>query len=101
MTVSSIPSMASSGLAVNQARLDASAHHIAAATTERPQRESVPKVEAADPGAEAKLRDAEREARQLSQDIISQRVALYNFRAHVGAVQTADQAMGKLLDLSA
>lgn len=101
MSVSSLPSVASAGLAVNQARLEVSAQHIAAAANERPHRDPLPQVDAARPGAEAKLRDAEREARQLSQDIISQRVALYNFRANVGVVQTADQAMGTLLNLSA
>lgn len=101
MTVSSLPAIASSGLAVNQARLDVAAHHIATSVVDTTKRASPPKVDPADPGAEAALREAERNARQMAQEVVSQRVALYNFKANVGVVQAADQAMGTLLNLSA
>ena len=104
MSLSSIPAVASTGLAVNQARLDASAQRVANMATLRaspdPAPSPPPASTAPDPERAGRLRQADRETQQITHELISQRVELYHFKANVGVVQTASQAMGTLLDLA-
>lgn len=99
MSINAVPSIGSTGLAVNQARLEVAAHHIASAVTDGLNRHDT--GAAGGHGAEAALRHAEQAGRQLAQDIASQRVALYHFQASVGVIKTGDAMTGALLNLSA
>lgn len=107
MSLSSIPAVASTSLAVNQARLDASAHRVASMSTLRsaadaPASSGSPPSDAggAPPDRSSQLLEADRQAQQITRELINQRVELYHFKANVGVVQTSSQAMGTLLDLA-
>lgn len=102
MSLNAVPAIASTGLAANQARLEAAARHIANAVTDGFHRQD---AAASTPGgggnADAALRHAEQAGRQLAQDIATQRVALYHFQANVGVIKSGDAMPGALLNLSA
>jgi hypothetical protein len=99
MSINAVPSVGSTGLAVNQARLEVAAQHIATAVSDGLNRRDA--GEGGGDGAEAALRHAEQTSRQLAQDIANQRVALYHFQASVGVIKSGDAMPGALLNLSA
>ncbi|KAB0572841.1 flagellar basal body rod protein [Ideonella dechloratans] len=105
--MSTLPTIASSGLAAAQARLDASANNIANVATPRYRREDVVQSTRASGGVDAQPRqlDAQGEAGastgQLTQDVVNQKVALYNFQANVMTLKTEGSMVGSLLDCSA
>lgn len=105
--MSTLPTLASSGLAAAQARLDASANNIANVPTPSYRREDVVQSTRATGGVDAQLRqlDAQGEdganTAQLTQDLVNQKVALYNFQAHVLTLKTEGSMVGSLLDCTA
>jgi len=105
--MSTLPTIASSGLAAAQARLDASANNIANVATPSYRREDVVQSTRATGGVDASLRqldpqgDEGASTAQLTQDVVNQKVALYNFQAHVLTLKTEGSMVGSLLDCTA
>jgi flagellar hook protein FlgE len=105
--MSTLPTIASSGLAAAQARLDASANNIANVATPRYAREDVVQSTRATGGVDAQFRQLDAQgpdgARtdQLTQDVVNQKVALYNFQANVLTLKTEGSMVGSLLDCTA
>ncbi|MFZ2986551.1 flagellar basal body protein [Ideonella sp.] len=121
MRTSSLPSIASSGLAANQARLEVAAHNLANASTANFKRQELAQEARAEGGVVAHLRQADaQEAQQraaearaaesrvnetnetrVAQDMVDQRVAMQHFQANLQAMQRGQAAIGTLLDLTA
>ncbi|WP_022978908.1 flagellar basal body protein [Ideonella sp. B508-1] len=105
--MSTLPTLASSGLAAAQARLDASANNIANVATPSYRREDVVQSTRATGGVDASLRqldpqgDQGASSSQLTQDVVNQQVALYNFQSQVLTLKTEGSMVGSLLDCTA
>ena len=116
--MSSISSIASSGLQAAQLRLDASANNVANMNTPGYRRESVSQQAAPDnAGVRAtvqrvqgtqRAQDAQdAQAAQaekgvaLEQEAVAQMSATYAFKANLQTIKTQDEMMGSLLDVKA
>jgi flagellar basal body rod protein FlgG len=107
MSTSSLPAIASSGLAANQARLEVAAHNIANANTANFRRQEVIQQARAEGGVDFTRRTEQAaqveqaEQGRLEQDLVNQHVALYNFQANVLTSRAEGSMVGSLLDMSA
>ena len=105
--MSTLPTLASSGLAAAQARLDASANNIANVATPSYRREDVVQSTRATGGVDASLRQLDAQGdegastAQLTQDVVNRQVALYNFQSQVLTLKTEGSMVGSLLDCTA
>ncbi len=97
----SLTSISLSGMAAAQARLGTSAHNIANAMTTDFHRQTVTASEQADGGVSTTLGRAAGPGENLATDLVTQREALYAFKANLRVVQTADAMLGALLDTRA
>ena len=108
--MSSISSIASSGLQAAQLRLDASANNLANVTAPGYRRESVSQQAAPDnAGVRAtvqrvqgtqRAQDAQAEKGvALEQEAVEQMSATYAFKANLQTLKTQDNMMGSLLDV--
>ena len=106
---SSAATIGLSGMRSAQQRLDTSAHNIANAQTPGFQRQTVVSAANSTGGVNTSIRQtAQSQAPQgggdfanLAEDVVNQRVSLYNFAANLKTVQTQDDMLGALLDAKA
>lgn len=101
--MSSLGSIASSGLGAAQLRLDASANNVANMNTPNYRRQVVQQEAAADSaGVRATVqRQQEAEGVALEKEAVEQMSATYAFKANVQTIKTQDEMMGSLLDVKA
>jgi flagellar hook protein FlgE len=100
--MSSISSIAQSGLQAAQMRLDASAHNNSNLNTPGFRRLRAEQAEAAGPaGVNATLQRAPEAGTALEQDVVDRMSATYAFKANLQMLQTEDRMLGALLDVRA
>ncbi|GAB1385373.1 hypothetical protein MASR1M59_05210 [Melaminivora sp.] len=100
--MSSITSVASSGLQAAQLRLSGSAHNVANLNTPGFQRQDTLLQAAPDQGGvQASPRQASRTGVALEQEAVEQMFALYAFKANALVLGKADDMAGTLLDMRA
>lgn len=98
--MSSISSIASSGMQAAQLRLDASANNVANANTRNFRAERVTQEARADrSGVQATVqRDQEAKGVALEKEMVDQMEATYSFKANLQSLRTQDAMMGSLVD---
>lgn len=97
--MSSLSSIAGSGLQAAQLRLQASAHNVANMSTPRFHRDVVAQETLATGGVRAFVeRAAEEEGVALEQEAVEQMSATYAFKANLQVLRTNDAVLGSLLD---
>ncbi len=100
--MSSISSIASSGLRAAQLQLDTSAHNVANMNTEGFRRQTVEQSAVPDQGGvEARVGRAAREGASPEADAVDQMSATYAFSANLQTLKTEDRMLGSLLDTRA
>ena len=99
--MNSISSIARSGLAAAQLTLDSSAHNIANQATPAFRRQSVALAEQQGGGVTASVVRASEPGELLASDMVTQKMALYSFKANIKVIQTDNDMLGSLLDLRA
>lgn len=100
--MSSLASIASSGLQAAQARLDASAHNTANMNTPGFRRlRAEPSEVAGRGGVATAVQRAPQEGVALEQEVVDQMTATYAFKANLQTIKTQDEMMGSLLDVKA
>lgn len=88
-----------SGMAAAQAQLSAAARHIAHAQVPGAARLSAPAQTAVPGGVTTALATTAGTAPDVAADLVAQRQAAHLFTANLRVVQTADHALGTLLDI--
>ena len=97
--MSSLFSIAPSGLRAAQLRLDTSAHNVANLNTAGFHRQSVVQQAVANQGGvRASVQQAPSEGAALEHDMVDQIAASYAFKANAVVLRTADKTLGTLLD---
>lgn len=100
--MSSITSIAASGMQAAQVRMGASAHNIANTQTEDFHREEVVQQSRPDlGGTEASVRRAPEAGHQLEQDVVDQLAAKNSFLANLAVFRAGDKMLGTLVDSKA
>jgi flagellar hook protein FlgE len=99
--MSTISSIAVSGVQAASTRMDASAHNIANAQTPGFQRQQVQLRSQETAGVVASVGKAQELGSDLAADLVEQKAASYQYRANLQTIQTEDQMMGSLLDVKA
>ncbi|MCK6421599.1 MAG: flagellar basal body protein [Aquabacterium sp.] len=101
MNLQSISSVALSGMGAATSRLAMAAHNVANSSTPGFHR-LVPEIRTqVGGGVTVSAASSPNEGAQLAEDLVAQRVALYDFRANLAVVRTGFEMMGTLLDLNA
>lgn len=91
-----------SGLQVSQLRLNASANNVANAQTDGFRRDLVrQEAQPSSGGVIAQVDKSPQPGADLIQDVVDQQSATYAFKANLQVVKTADEMMGRLLDVRA
>lgn len=99
--MSSVLSIAQSGMSAAALGLRASAHNIANLGTEGFRRQLVVQQAQADGGVSAQLRPAPEGGNALEQDLVQQKMLTYAFKANAMSIKAEDERLGTLLDLHA
>ena len=101
-SMSTVASIAQSGLQAAQLRLSSSAHNVANGQTEGFRRQSVAQ-QAIEPqgGVQAQINQAHTPGVALEQEALEQIAASYAFKANMLVLRTQDQMAGTLLDTRA
>ncbi|WP_101048366.1 flagellar basal body protein [Macromonas nakdongensis] len=99
--MNSLTSIASSGLQSAQLRLNAAANNVANAQTEGYRRDLVQATAQADGGVTTRVDKAPAAGADLTRDLVEQKAAAYTFKANLQALKTADETLGRLLDVRA
>jgi len=100
--MSSLLSIASSGLSAAQMRLDASAHNLANMTSPTFRRSVVSQAARADQGGvDASVQRAPGTGVALEQEVVDQMSATYPFKASVQVLRTQERTLGSLLNVKA
>lgn len=99
--MSSISSIAQSGLNVASLGLQVAAHNVANVGTEGFTRQEVVRSTQASGGVGAAVRQAPQPGADLEQDLVSQLQLSYEFKANVLSLKAEDERLGTLLDLQA
>ena len=94
-------SIAQSGMQAAQLRLNASANNVANAQTEGFRRDQVQQQAQAGDGVTARVDKVPQPGTDLAQDLVEQNSATYAFKANVQMIRSADDMMGRLLDMRA
>jgi len=94
-------SIAQSGMQAAQLRLNASANNVANAQTEGFRRDQVQQQAQAGGGVTARIDKVPQPGTDLAQDLVEQKSATYAFKANVQMIRSADDMMGRLLDMRA
>jgi flagellar hook-associated protein FlgK len=96
--MTSVSSIASSGLRAVQLQLDSSAHNIANMNTPGFRRQMVAQQEAPNQGGvRASLERAQEEGASLEADVVGQMAVTYAFKANVLVLKTEERMKGALL----
>ncbi len=99
--MSSISSVALSGMRAAQVSLDSSAHNVANLNTQRFRRQEVTNQEAANGGVNATISKASSEGASLETDMVAQLQAKNAFLANLAVFKTSDKMAGALLSAKA
>ena len=100
--MSSLLSIASSGLSAAQMRLDASAHNVANMNTPNFRRSVVSQAARAEQGGvDASVQRAPGTGVALEQEVVDQMSATYAFKASVQVLRTQERTLGSLLTVKA
>ncbi len=100
--MSSLASIASSGLQAAQLRLDASAHNVANMNTPNFRRSVVSQATRPDQsGVDASVQRAPDTGVALEQEVVDQMSATYAFKASVQLLRAQDSTLGSLLNVKA
>ena len=100
--MSSLASIASSGLQAAQMRLDASAHNVANMNTPNFRRSVVSQAARAEQGGvDASVQRAPGTGVALEQEVVDQMSATYAFKASVQLLRAQDSTLGSLLNVKA
>ncbi len=99
--MSSIASIALSGLNAASSQLATAAHNIANVHTPGFRRQLVQQAAQPDGGVVVSIGQAAETGEALAEDIVTQMSATYAFKANVLTLETQDRMLGSLLDLTA
>ena len=99
--MSSIPSIALSGMNTAQTRLNASAHNVANLSTEGFRRQEVVQTEQSGGGVSPSIRRSASTGPALEQDVVEQLQAKNSFLANLAVFKTSNKMAGVLLDQKA
>ena len=100
--MSSISSIASSGLQAAQLRLDASAHNVANMNTPTFRRQSMAlQAQPEQGGVRASVQHEPQESIALKQEAVEQISTTYTFKTNLQTLQTEDRMLGALLNTQA
>ena len=100
-SITSIASVASSGLQAAQLRSGAAAHNVANLQTPQFQRQGVVQEARSGGGVAASVQSTGQIGTRLEEDVAAQMSATYSFKANLQTLRTADQMLGALLDVRA
>lgn len=96
--MSTISSIALSGMQAAQTRLDASASNVANAQTEGYRRREVQQTAQPEGGTQTSVRRASQEGAALETDLVEQLQAKSSFMASLAVFKTSDRMAGALLN---
>jgi flagellar hook protein FlgE len=99
--MSSIASIALSGLNAASSQLATAAHNFANAQTPGFRRQLVQQTAQPDGGVTVSIGQAAKTGDALAEDVVAQMSATYAFKSNVLTLKTQDQMLGSLLDLTA
>jgi flagellar basal body rod protein FlgF len=99
--MSSIASIALSGLNAASTQLVAAAHNIANAQTPGFRRQLVQQTAQPNGGVVVSIGQATEAGEALAEDVVTQRAATYAFKANLLTLKTQDRVPGSALDLTA
>ncbi len=96
--MNSLPSIASSGMAAAQTRLQSSASNIANMSTENYRRQEVTQTAQSGGGVSASVSRATTEGASLETDVVAQLEAKNSFLANLAVFKTSNRMQGALLN---
>lgn len=99
--MNNVTNTAISGLQTAQLRLNASANNVANAQTDGYRRDVVRTQPQANGGVQAQVEKLPEPGSDLAADLVEQKSAAYAFKANVQVIKTADETLGRLLDVRA
>lgn len=99
--MNSLTSIASSGLQSAQVRMNAAANNVANLQTPGFRRDEVQSTAQASGGVSSQVSKAPQPGADLARDLVEQKSATYAFKANLQALKTADETLGRLLDVRA
>ncbi len=99
--MSSIASIALSGLNAASSQLATAAHNIANAQTPGFRRQLVQQTAQPESGGVVSIGRAAESGESLAEDVVAQMSATYAFKANVLTLKTQDRMLGSLLDMTA
>jgi flagellar hook protein FlgE len=99
--MSPITSIALSGLNAASSQLGTAAHNIANAQTPGFRRQVVQQAAHPEGGVVVSIGQVAQTGEALAEDVVTQMVATYAFKANVLTLKTQDRMLGSLLDLTA
>ncbi len=99
--MSSLASIAQSGLSAAQLRLDASAGNIANMNTPGYRAQRVEQQASGNGGVDARVDRVPAPGVSLEQEIVEQLAASHAFKANLHIMRTGDEVLGRLLDTRA
>lgn len=99
--MSTISSIAVSGVHAATTRLDVAAHNIANAQTPGHQRQVVHQQSQETAGVLTTVGKTEEVGPDLAADLVAQMEASYSYKANLRTIQTQNEMMGSLLDVKA
>jgi flagellar hook protein FlgE len=99
--MSSIASIARSGLNAASSQLATAAHNITNAQTPGFRRQLVQQTAQPEGGVVVSISQAATTNEALAEDVVTQMAATYAFKANVLTLKTQDRMLGSLLDLTA
>jgi flagellar hook protein FlgE len=99
--MSSIASIALSGLNATSSQLATAAHNIANAQTPGSRRQLMQQAAQPDGGVVVSISQAAETGEALAEDVVTQMSATYAFKANVLTLKTQDCMLGSMLDLTA
>ena len=101
MALNSVRSIALSGMQSAMQRLGSASHNVANWSTEGYRRELFSNATQASGGVQTHVFTAAASGDALAEDIVAQRVALYEFKSNMQVFKTQQDMLGTLLDLRA
>ena len=100
-TMNALSTIAGSGLAAAQLRLDVAANNVANAATPGYRRQALMQEAQAGGGVVSQVGQAGSDTENLAEDVVQQMVAAYSFKANLRVIETQDRLVGALLDVTA
>jgi flagellar hook protein FlgE len=101
MALNSVHSIALSGMQAAMQRLGSASHNVANWGTEGYRREPALAATETGGGVTTRFQPAAVSGDSLAEDLVAQRVALYEFKSNIQVFKTQQDMLGTLLDLRA